>query len=94
MDGFGGYKTAATDELRDATAVMDPFHVVALVGAKLDLTGQRIQQLTCGRRGRTGDPLYGVRRTLRTRVPLLSTRQRARLEAAFADDDHLAVLVT
>jgi transposase len=25
MDGFGGYKTAAADELPDATAVMDPF---------------------------------------------------------------------
>jgi transposase len=29
MDGFGGYKTAATEVLPDATAVMDPFHVVA-----------------------------------------------------------------
>ena len=94
MDGFGGYKTAAADELPDATAVMDPFHVVALAGAKLDLTRQRIQQLTCGHRGRTGDPLYGVRRTLRTRFSLLTSRQRARLEAVFADADHLAVMVT
>lgn len=57
MDGFGGYKTAATDQLPEATAVMDPFHVVALAGAKLDLCRQRIQQQTCGHRGRTGDPL-------------------------------------
>ena len=69
MDGFGGYKTAATEELPEATAVMDPFHVVALAGAKLDLCRQRIQQQTCGHRGRTGDPLYRVRRTLRTRLP-------------------------
>ena len=27
MDGFGGYKTAATDALPDATTVMDPFYV-------------------------------------------------------------------
>jgi transposase len=94
MDGFGGYKTAAADELPEATAVMDPFHVVALAGAKLDLARQRIQQATCGHRGRSGDPLYGVRRTLRTRFPLLSIRQRARLEAVFADDNHLAVMVT
>lgn len=94
MDGFGGYKTAATDQLPEATAVMDPFHVVALAGAKLDLTRQRIQQATCGHRGRTGDPLYGVRRTLRTRLPLLSGRQQGRLEAVFADDAHLAVQVT
>ena len=94
MDGFGGYKTAAADQLPEATAVMDPFHVVALAGAKLDLTRQRVQQQTCGHRGRTGDPLYGVRRTLRTRFPLLSSRQQARLTAVFADDNHLAVLVT
>jgi transposase len=46
MDGFGGYKTVATEVLSEATAVMDPFHVVALAGAKLDLTRQRIQQQT------------------------------------------------
>jgi len=94
MDGFGGYKTAATEVLPEATAVMDPFHVVALAGAKLDLTRQRIQQQTCGHRGRTGDPLYGVRRALRTRFPLLSSRQQARLTTVFADDNHLAVLIT
>jgi transposase len=91
MDGFGGYKTAATDQLPDATAVMDPFHVVALAGAKLDLCRQRIQQQTCGHRGRSGDRLYRVRRTLRTRYPLLNARQKARLEAVFTDDAHLAV---
>lgn len=94
MDGFGGYKTAAAEVLPEATAVMDPFHVVALAGAKLDLIRQRIQQSTCGHRGRTGDPLYGVRRTLRTRFLLLNSRQRARLEAVFANDDHLAVMIT
>ena len=94
MDGFGGYKTAATEILPDATAVMDPFHVVALAGAKLDVCRQRVQQQTCGHRGRTGDPLYRVRRTLRTRYPLLSGRQQARLTTVFADDNHLAVLVT
>ena len=78
MDGFGGYKTAATEILPDATAVMDPFHVVALAGAKLDVCRQRVQQQTCGHRGRTGDPLYRVRRTLRTRFPLLSGRQQTR----------------
>ena len=60
MDGFGGYKTAATEALPEATAVMGPFHVVALAGAKLDLCRQRVQQATCSRRGRAGDPLYTV----------------------------------
>ena len=76
MDGFGGYKTAATEALPDAVTVMDPLHVVALAGAKLDLCRQRIQQATLGHRGRTGDPLYRVRRTLRTRLGLLTDRQR------------------
>lgn len=93
MDGFGGYKTAATEQLPEATTVMDPFHVVALAGIKLDLCRQRVQQQTIGHRGRTGDPLYGVRRTLRTRLPLLSSRQQARLTAVFDDDNHLAVAV-
>src|SRR5258705_2019699 len=91
MDGFGGYKTAATEVLPEATPVMDPFHVLALAGAKLDLCRQRIQQQTCGHRGRAGDPLYRVRRTLRTRLPLLNSRQKARLETVFADEAHLAV---
>ena len=28
MDGFTGFKTATSEELPDAVAVMDPFHVV------------------------------------------------------------------
>ena len=91
MDGFSGYKSAAADQLPEATPVMDPFHVVALAGDKLDLCRQRIQQLTCGHRGRTGDPLYGVRRILRTRWTLLSARRKAKLENVFADENHLAV---
>ena len=91
MDGFSGYKSAAAELLPEATPVMDPFHVVALAGDKLDLCRQRIQQLTCGHRGRTGDPLYGVRRILRTRWTLLSARRKAKLENVFADENHVAV---
>jgi transposase len=54
MDGFGGYKNAATTAVPDAVTVMDPFHVVALAGAKLDLCRQRVQQDTRGHRGRAG----------------------------------------
>ena len=32
MDGFTGFKTAAAEEIPQAVAVMDPFHVVALAG--------------------------------------------------------------
>lgn len=36
MDGFTGFKTATTEELPHAVAVMDPFHVVWLAGDALD----------------------------------------------------------
>jgi transposase len=94
MDGFGGYKNAATTALPDAVTVMDPFHVVALAGAKLDECRQRVQQDTTGHRGRAGDPLYRARRTLRTRTALLTSKQKARLEAVFTAEEHVAVEVT
>jgi len=67
---------------------------VALAGTKLDLCRQRVQQDTRGHRGRSGDPLYRVRRTLRTRTELLTSKQKARLAAVFAADEHIAVEVT
>ena len=66
MDGFTGFKTAAAEELPSAVAVMDPFHVVRLAGDALDGCRRRVQQATCGHRGRKGDPLYSSRRTLHT----------------------------
>ncbi len=94
MDGFTGFKTAAAETVPDATAVMDPFHVVALAGDALDRCRQRVQQNTCGHRGRTGDPLYGIRRVLRTGAELLTDRQHQRLTAVFADDAHIEVQAT
>ena len=52
MDGFTGFKTATTEELPDAVAVMDPFHVVRLADDALDECRRRIQQTTRGHRGR------------------------------------------
>jgi len=94
MDGFTGFKTAATEALPAATTVMDPFHVVALAGDALERCRQRVQQETLGHRGRAGDPLYRVRRALRTGSELLTDRQRGHLDAVFADDAHVAVEVT
>mgnify|MGYP000867011900 FL=1 len=91
MDGFTGFRTAAAEELPDAVAVMDPFHVVRLAGDALDRCRRRVQHDIHGRRGRKGDPLYAARRTLHTGVGLLTENQKARLEALFADDDHVEV---
>jgi transposase len=91
MDGFTGFKTAAAEELPDAVAVMDPFHVVRLGADALDRCRRRIQLDTCGRRGRKDDPLYRCRRTLLTGEDLLTDAQRERLEALFADPAHAQV---
>lgn len=94
MDGFTGFKTATSEELPDAVAVMDPFHVVRLGGEALDQCRRRVQQDTCGHRGRTGDPLFAARRTLHTGAGLLTDKQHDRLDDLFAADDHVEVEVT
>ncbi len=91
MDGFTGFKTATVEELPDAVAVMDPFHVVRLGGDAVDRCRQRVQQATLGHRGRSGDPLYMVRRTLHTGQELLTENQRARLHAIFTIPEHADV---
>lgn len=68
MDGFTGYKTATVETIAHATTVMDPFHVLALVGSKLDSCRQRVQTVIHQRRGRKGDPLYQVRKTPENQV--------------------------
>ena len=94
MDGFTGFKTATSEELPDAVAVMDPFHVVRLGGDALDRCRRRVQQDTCGHRGRKGDPLYAARRTLHTGAGLLTDKQTQRLEKLFAVDEHVEVEAT
>jgi transposase len=94
MDGFTGFKTAATEELPDAVAVMDPFHVVRLAGDALDRCRRRTQQAIHGHRGRKDDPLYKSRRTLHTGADLLTAKQHNRLDALFAIDEHAEIEVT
>lgn len=66
-----------------------------LAADKLTACSQRVQQDTCGHRGRTGDALYGIRRILLTRTDLLTDKQKAKLNKALvAHDAHAAVEVT
>ncbi len=88
LDGFAGYHAAAARSLSQARTVMDPFHVVHLAAGKLTVCRQRIQQHTQGHRGRSGDPLYGIRRILLTRMDLLTDKQARRLGAMLADERH------
>jgi transposase len=94
MDGFTGFKTATSEELPGAVAVMDPFHVVRLGGDALDRCRRRVQQGTHGHRGRKDDPLYRARRTLHTGADLLTEKQKDRLADLFATEDHVQVEAT
>ncbi|MCE0488300.1 ISL3 family transposase [Ornithinimicrobium sediminis] len=84
LDPFQGYKSAIDDELADATAVLDAFHVVALGTKCVDEVRRRVQQDTTGHRGRKGDPLYGIQTILRAGAENLTDKQRGRIERAFA----------
>lgn len=92
LDPFRGYKNAIEDQLHDARAVLDAFHVVKLATAMVDQVRRRVQQEIHGHRGRKHDPLYRIRNILRAGEEHLTDRQRARLHAAFtADERHVPV---
>ena len=87
LDPFRGYANAIRDELPDAVAVLDAFHVVKLGTQVVDEVRRRVQQDTVGHRGHKDDPLYKVRGLLRHGAEHLSPRQVARLEAALEVGD-------
>jgi transposase len=53
LDPFHGYKNAIDDQLDDAIAVLDAFHVVKVGTTALDQVRRRVQQDTLGHRGRS-----------------------------------------
>jgi transposase len=94
LDPFHGYKNAIDDQLDDARAVLDAFHVVKLATGVVDEVRRRVQQDLHGHRGHRDDPLYRIRNILRAGQENLTDRQRARLEHAFAAHErHVEVQV-
>lgn len=94
LDPFRGYANAIRDELPDALTVVDAFHVVKLGGSMVDDVRRRVQQDTLGHRGRKGDPLYGIRRTLQCGIEHLTEKQMARLDAKLTlGDPHHEVTI-
>ena len=89
LDPFRGYGAALSAGLPNAVRVLDPFHVVRLGFACVDDVRRRVQQHTCGHRGRRGDPLYGIRRVLRRGAENLTEHAWARLLSGVeaGDDD-------
>jgi transposase len=93
MDGFTEFKTAVAEVLPNAVEVMEPFHVVQLAGDGVDRCRHRVQQATLGYRGHAGGLFHGVRRTLHTGEAFLTEKQRARIDAVSAIDEHVEVEV-
>jgi transposase len=94
LDTFHGYKNAIDDQLDDAVAVLDAFHVVKLGTTAVDEVRRRVQQQIHGRRGHKHDPLYRIRNILRAGADNLSDRQLDRLRTALeADQRHDEVYV-
>jgi transposase len=87
LDPFRGYANAIRDELPDAVAVLDAFHVVRLGTQVVDEVRRRVQQDTTGHRGHKHDPLYKIRGLLRHGHEHLNARQVARLEAGLEAGD-------
>ena len=56
LDPFHGYKNAIDDQLEDARAVLDAFHVVKLATGVVDEVRRRVQQDIHGHRGRKRRP--------------------------------------
>jgi transposase len=89
LDPFRGYGSALSSGLPNAVRVLDAFHVVRLGLAAVDDVRRRVQQQTCGHRGRRDDPLYGIRRVLRRGAEHLTEHGWERLLAGIeAGDDH------
>jgi len=94
LDPFRGYANAIRDELDDAVAVLDAFHVVRLGLQAMEEVRRRVQQELLGHRGRKNDPLYKIRNVLRAGTDKLTARQIERIEAGLqAGDPHFEVTV-
>lgn len=87
LDPYRGYANAVAAHLAHATLVVDHFHVVRLGNAAVDDVRRRTQQTVLGHRGRTGDPLYRIRRLLLTGCDRLDGRGWRRLAVGLADGD-------
>ena len=87
LDPFRGYGNAIRDELEDATAVLDAFHVVKLGLQAMEETRRRVQQDQLGHRGRKDDPLYRIRNALRAGADKLTARQIERIETGLQAGD-------
>jgi transposase len=81
------FRAALERHLPDATAVADPFHVVAVGTRCVDATRRRVQNDTLGHRGRKADPLYRCRKLLAMAEERLEENGTAKLRGLLAAGD-------
>jgi transposase len=81
------FRQALAKHLPNATAVADPFHVIAAGNRVVDRTRRRVQQDSLGHRGRRHDPLYRIRKLLVLAAERLDDRGEARLRGLLAAGD-------
>jgi transposase len=79
LDLSASYRSVFDTMLPHATQVADPFHVHQLANRGLDECRRRVQNETCGHRGRRDDPLYRARRRLSIAKERLSDDQHDRV---------------
>ena len=93
VDPHEGYRSAIRQLARDGglpaavQVAADPFHIVRLANQALTRCRRRTQQDTTGHRGRTGDPLYGIRKLLLAGAERLDPAGLQRLQTALDDGD-------
>ena len=79
LDLSGPYRAVFDTMLPHAVQIADPFHVVKLANFVLDETRRRVQNETCGHRGRKTDPLYRIRKLMTIAHERLDTDNDAKL---------------
>lgn len=92
IDMCAPFRAAVRQSLPQARLCVDPFHLVQLANKMLTSVRWRIVRAKYGRRGRKGDPEYGIKRLLMRNREDLTAEQFAKLWNTMADDDALSDL--
>jgi transposase len=92
IDMCAAFRAAARKALPRAIVCVDAFHLVQLANKMVNTVRQRVVRAKYGRRGRAGDPEYGIKRLLGRNLEDLRHDQIAKLWNTMADDPALAEL--
>jgi transposase len=87
LDMSGPYRKVFDTMLPDAVQIADPFHVVKLANGAVDECRRRVQNETCGHRGRKDDAMFRARRLLTKGHERLDERGNTRLDGLLKAGD-------